>query len=298
MKRLFFIFALIFTPLTLAETYPVYFLGGQSNMEGFGFNQDLPPALQVPAKHVWLFNGTPKNDDDLNGGKGLWTPLQPGTGVGFDSDGKTNQYSNRFGPEVTFGHTLSALVQNKPIAIVKYAKGGSGIAEGVGHGSWYPFYSENLGVNQYDHFLTTLRKALSPQDIDQDGTIDTLVPAGIVWMQGESDAYESQAVADAYQANLTELMALIRAALRDDTLPIVIGKITDSGQDADGKRMDYIETVQLAQQNFVKQDVCAAFVTTLDNEKHIKDGWHYTSGGYIRLGEAFAKAMLNLEKSC
>ena len=122
---------------------------------------------------------------------------------------------------------------------------------------------------------------------------------GIVWMQGESDVAESKEVAEAYEANLKQLMTLIRAALRDDDLPVVIGKITDSGMDeTDGKRMDYHGIVQKAQKSFVDNDVCAAFVTTLDNEKHIADGWHYTSEGYVHLGEAFAEAMMKLQQNC
>ena len=281
-----------------AKTYPVYFLGGQSNMEGYGYSKALEPLLRDPADNIYMFTGTPADDDDRRGGLGVWAPLQPGTGTGFKSNGRVSLYSDRFGPEVAFGHKIYSLAENKPVALIKYAKGGSGIARGVGFGSWYPYYNENQGINQFDHFLTTLRGAFADRDIDLDGEPDTLVPAGIIWMQGEADAYESQKVADAYQKNLQELMKMIRAALHNDNLPVVIGKITDSGKDSDGKMMDYISTVQHAQKAFVDADRCAAYVTTLDNEKHIEDGWHYTSDAYVRLGEAFAEAVWKLQQSC
>lgn len=283
----------------VSATFPVYFLGGQSNMQGYGESKDLEPLHSKPADNIFLFAGNAVSDDDLSGGKGVWSPLQPGTGRGFKSNGRVSLFSDAFGPEVSFGHQLYSINGNQPVAIIKYAKGGSGIAEGVGHGSWFPFYKEKTGVNQYDHFLTTLRNAFEPTDIDLDGELDTLVPAGIVWMQGEADAAESKEVAEAYEANLKQLMTLIRAALRDDDLPVVIGKITDSGKDeTDGKLMDYHEIVQKAQKSFVDNDVCAAFVTTLDNEKHIADGWHYTSEGYVHLGDAFAEAMMKLQQDC
>ena len=43
-------------------------------------------------------------------------------------------------------------------------------------------------------------------------------------MQGEADAQHSQESADAYLFNLKRLMNLFRAALRQDDLPVIIGK--------------------------------------------------------------------------
>ena len=117
-------------------------------------------------------------------------------------------------------------------------------------------------------------------------------------MQGEADAYDSQASADAYEANLTRMMNLLRAALRVDDLPVVIGKITDSGMSEDGTVMDYIGTVQAAQKAFVDSDACAAYVTVTDNLGYIEDGWHYDSDGFVRMGTAFAKAMVTLQTQC
>ena len=77
------------------------------------------------------------------------------------------------------------------------------------------------GINQYDHFLATLRNALSARDIDGDGENDRLIPSGILWMQGESDA-GFETAAKNYANNLKRLMDLTRAALRTDDLPIAI----------------------------------------------------------------------------
>ena len=184
------------------------------------------------------------------------------------------------------------------IAIVKYALGGSGLALGVGYGSWHPDYEHGAGINQYDHALKTLRAAMSLNDIDGDGKPDRLIPSGIVWMQGEADAYHSQAAADEYQENIKRLMDLFRAELRVDNLPLAIGKITDSGMADDGKVMDFIETVQDAQQSFVDGDTCAAYVTVTDDIAHSDDAWHYDTDGFVRLGAAFAEAMKELETTC
>lgn len=278
--------------------YKLYYLGGQSNMEGFGYVGELPDAAATASPNVMIFTGQMALDNETQGGVGIWQPLEPGFGTGFKTNGETNQLSNRFGPELLFGQTMATQLPGSKIAIIKYALGGSGLAVGVGYGNWHPDFSDGAGINQYDHFLTTLRNAFERTDIDGDGVVDRLEPAGIVWMQGEADAYDSQAAADEYQANLTRLMRLLREALGGGDLPVVIGKITDSGMSDDGTVMDYISTVQEAQAAFVEADSCAAYVTVTDDLAYLSDGWHYDSDGFVRLGTAFAEAMSKLESSC
>ncbi len=273
----------------------LYFLGGQSNMEGYGYADGLPENLRRPAQNVMIFAGRTALDNETQGGTGLWQPLESGFGTGFATDGVKNVLSDRFGPELLFGHAMAERSPGAKIAIIKYALGGSGLAEGVGFGNWHPDFSVAAGINQYDHALTTIRNAFAAHDIDGDGSHDVLVPSGIVWMQGEADAYDSQAAADDYLANLTRLMDLLRAALRADDLPVVIGKITDSGMSDDGSVMDYIETVQRAQETFVARDACAAHVTVTDDLAYLDDGWHYDTQGFVRLGTAFADAMHELD---
>lgn len=278
--------------------YKLYFLGGQSNMEGFGYVEELPGAIATASEDVMIFTGQMALDNERHGGVGVWQPLEPGYGTGFRTDGKSNQLADRFGPELMFGQTMAARSPGSKIAIIKYALGGSGLAEGVGYGNWHPDFSAGAGLNQYDHALKTMRNAFAHSDIDGDGITDRLVPSGIVWMQGEADAYDSQAAADEYRANIERLMGLLRAALRVDDLPLVVGKITDSGMSDDGSVMDYIGTVQHAQADFVREDPCAAFVTVTDDLKYLDDGWHYDTGGFVRLGTAFAEAMIELERKC
>ena len=279
-------------------TYKLYYLGGQSNMEGFGFVNELPDGAANISADVMIFTGQMALDNETHGGVGVWQPLQPGHGTGFRTDGKANMLSDRFGPELLFGQTIAKQSPGTKIAIIKYALGGSGLADGVGYGNWHPDFSEGAGNNQYDHFLKTLRNAEMQSDIDNDGVTDHLIPSGIVWMQGEADAFDSQAAADDYRANIERLMGLIRAALHFDDLPVVIGKITDSGMSDDGTVMDFIGTVQSAQADFVNDDPCAALVTVTDDLEYLDDGWHYDSDGFVRMGTAFATAMAGLEQKC
>jgi hypothetical protein len=282
---------------TAQTTYRLYFLGGQSNMDGYGDVSDVPETLRAPMPGVMIFHGNTVPDDSAGGGQGVWRPLQPGHGVGFSSDGRENTYSDRFGVELTFAQRLRELDPGSQIAIVKYSRGGTSIAvEAAGHfGSWDPDYGDRHGVNQWDHFLAALRNAMAAGDIDGDGVADVLVPAGIVWMQGESDGAHTAEIAYAYLANLTRLMALVRAALRVDDLPVVIGRISDSGQDADGLVWDYGDVIRAAQAAFVERDPVAALVTTTD-EYAYSDPWHYDSRGYLDLGRRFAEAVFGLRR--
>lgn len=281
-----------------ATEYELYFLGGQSNMDGYGHNAELPDTLSGAIDGAWIFTGNPVGDDEPAGGLGLWAPLGPGHGVTFSSDGKSNALGSRFGAEITFATRLRADDSSRPIAIIKYSRGGSSLARDISgdYGDWDPDYPAD---NQYDYALRTIATASAARDIDGDGEDDVLVPRGIVWMQGESDALSDLESANAYEANLERLMELLRAALRSDDLPVIIGKITDSGRDDDGLLMDYIAVVQAAQQRFVDKDHCAAYVTAMDDFDYPPDDpWHYTSSSYLTMGTAFAEAMIDLRARC
>lgn len=293
--------ALCLSQSAFAKTYRVYFLGGQSNMDGYGYTKDLTADLKQPMSGVMIFHANPSPDGVPVDGRGIWSQLKPGHGAGFKSDGITNSYSNRFGAELTFAKTLKELAPKENIALIKISRGGTSIAiEAAGNfGCWDPDYEKGMGkgqgINQYDHFLAGMKRALQTRDIDQDGETDTLVPAGIVWMQGESDAVYTEEIARKYEANLRRLMDLIRATMYTDDLPVVIGRISDSGNHPDGKVWKYGDIVRAAQASFVKKDKHAALVTSTDDYGY-SDRWHYNSAGYLDLGRKFAQALWKLHQ--
>jgi len=276
--------------------YKLYYLGGQSNMDGYGLVMELPAELTEPVAGVRIYQSSAEKDNSPINGAGKWSALLPGHGRDFKFDGVQNIYSDRFGVELTLARWLRELDPTSYVALLKYSKGGTSIhADAAGDfGCWEPDFEKGNGINQYDHFLATLRRALAVRDIDGDGADDTLIPAGIVWMQGESDA-NNEAIAQQYEANLKRLMDLIRAALRVDDLPVVVGRISDSGQDADGKVWDFGPTVRQAQADFCAKDACAALVTSTDKYGY-SDKWHYDTAGYIDLGQQFAEALHALEQ--
>ena len=69
-----------------------------------------------------IYHGNTAADNTPADGRGLWSTLCPGHGVGFRSDGDTNFYSNRFGVELTFAVKMKELFPDEKIAIIKYSK--------------------------------------------------------------------------------------------------------------------------------------------------------------------------------
>lgn len=295
MKNLKIFLFLLLPAIFYTQKIRVFILAGQSNMNGFGYNKDLPNDLKT-LKDVYIFQGNSVPDGDLNGGTGKWDVLKPGNGTGFKTDGKNNQLSDRFGPELSFAKRLKELFPNDKIALIKYAREGTSIdsvARG-GFGCWdADFHGEN-GINQYDNFLKTVKNALAETDIDGNGKKDEIIPYGILWMQGEGDASYDEATANRYYGHLKVLMSQMRAALLTDDLPVVIGKISDSGKNEKGKVWPTGELVQYAQEKFVYDDKNAAIVRSTAKYNYGNDPWHYDSAGYIDLGKNFADEVFRL----
>lgn len=280
------------------DTIRVFYLGGQSNMEGFGYVKGLPDSLSKKFKNVFIYHGNPVGDNDKSGGLGKWDVLQAGHGTGFSSDGISNKLSDRFGIELSFAKKLQELYPNQKLAFIKYARNGSSI-DSIGtssFGAWEPDFNGGNGKNQYDYFLKTVNKAMAVKDINGDGTEDVLIPSGIIWMQGESDADKTEQIANQYYANLKRLMGLMRATFRNNDLPVVIGKISDSGDDTDGKVWGFGELVQYGQEKFAATQSKASIVRTTSSYKY-SDKYHYDNEGFIDLGKQFANAIFLLNSS-
>ncbi|KNB60168.1 sialate O-acetylesterase [Chryseobacterium sp. Hurlbut01] len=295
MKNLKIFFFLLIPTLFYTQKIRVFVLAGQSNMNGFGYNKDLPNDLKT-FKDVYIFQGNSVPDGDLNGGIGKWELLKPGNGTGFKTDVKTNALSDRFGLELSFAKRMKELFPNDKIALIKYAREGTSIdsVARADFGCWDADFHGKNGINQYDNFLKTVKNALSETDIDGNGKRDEIIPSGILWMQGEGDASYDEAIANRYYSHLKTLMNQMRAALLTDDLPVVIGKISDSGKNEKGRVWNTGELVQYAQEKFVENDKNAAIVRSTKKYNYGNDPWHYDSSGYIDLGKNFAEEIFKL----
>lgn len=284
-----------------AKDYWVYYLGGQSNMDGFGYNKELPADLAEGVPAVPIFHGNLSPDKVPVDGKGIWAPLKPGHGAGFSSDGMVNRTGDRFGVELSFAREIKKLYPDANIALFKYSRGGTSISAlapaANRFGCWEPDFTagegDGKGINQWDHFQNALKLAKGDTDIDDDGQPDKLIFKGILWMQGESDA-GTEEVAKLYEANLTRLMNLIRDDLGGGKIPVIVGRISDSKKNAAGKVWTFGEQVRAAQQAFTEKDGAAALITATDGYGY-SDPYHYDSAGYLDLGKQFADAVAKLQ---
>ncbi len=274
--------------------YHVYYLGGQSNMDGYGYVSQLPSGLTGEMEGIMIYHGNTSGDNEAVDGRGMWSLLCPGHGAGFSSDGTTNTYSDRFGVELSFAEKMKELFPGEKIALIKYSRGGTSIdtAAAGDAGAWLPSYTGGNGINQYDHFLATVKGAMAPADIDGDGKKDVLIPSGIVWMQGESDANNEYSTS-IYKQNLAMLIDSIRITFSAPAMPVAIGRISDSHNAADSTVWTWGDAVREAQAQYVAEDGNAALVTSTDNYSY-SDPWHYDSEGFIDLGKKFAEAIAAL----
>ena len=286
MKKFNFVLFTILPLFVFSQKIRVFVLAGQSNMKGFGFTKDLPDDLKS-FKDVYIFQGKAVADHEPNGGVGKWEILKPGHGHQFTTDGKTNKHSDRFGPELSFAKRLKELYPKDKIAIIKYAREGTSIdslARGP-FGCWDSDYFGKTGGNQFKHYLNTVQNAFQKIDFQKN---EEVVMNGIIWMQGEGDASYTEEIAQNYYGHLVTLFKGFRASLRDAEVPVVIGKISDSGKDPSGRVWKTGELIQYAQEKFVAQDKAAAIVRSTKNYGYGDDPWHYNSAAYIDLGKNFA----------
>ena len=243
------------------DIWKVYYFGGQSNMDGYGFNDQLRDSLKRRIPNSMFFNGKRDNEGSLNGGIGIWSPVELGHGNAFQTDGFSNSPSKMFGPELSFAKTMTS--DGQKIAIIKYIFGGTALYPGAGYGDWYSYQERR---NHLDNALSTLSNAFDVADINGDGRLDRLIPSGIIWMQGESDAEHSKEASEAHYGNLKNLINLLRASLRNEKLPAIIGKINDSHMTSNrGPTQPFIKIVHFAQKRFTEEDNCASYVTEIES---------------------------------
>ncbi len=247
----------------------VYLQAGQSNADGRAATSDLPSNpvdLLQPQDDVEFFFHTQGGSHALDS---TLTTLRPGMSE-----------TSGFGPEVTFGRNMADFFgddSDTMVAVIKYANGGTnlysqwkagGTADTSGDGSEYVTFQNTVSAG-----LAAI-EAAHPDDLVE--------IAGMIWMQGETDA-GSAATAAAYETNLTDFIADIRATYGSD-LPFAIGQLS-SGQTA--LNATNLEAVRTGQSNVAANDPLTALVAT-DTFSLKSDHLHFDGAGQQALGSAFA----------
>lgn len=241
-----------------SEHVQVYLLGGQSNMDGHGYTTGLPPSLQTAQDDVLIYwSGRPQ-----------WSGLYP-------SSYATQYYgTEHFGPEVTFGRTMADKLPNERIVLIKHAVGGTDLAV-----CWNPgAYTDdpNMGTC-YSDWRATVQDALAALE-------EPYEIAGMIWMQGESDAYNAEWAA-VYEENLRHLIERVREDVSTDDMPFAMGII-------DCPTCPYRDTVRYAQSAIANESTLIHAVETEDLPQNL-DNIHFDASGMRTLGERLAIVLLN-----
>lgn len=242
----------------------VWLLAGQSNMVGIGQVTGLPPSLRVGQPDVEIFwSGVP-----------AWRPLEPSSAYSSGSARYT-------GPETSFGRTLADSLPDVDVKLIKHAVGGTDLASYWHPGEYRDDPAQGAG---YRDWLATVDAGLA--ELDAAGTDYQI--AGMIWMQGESDATSSH-YAHAYAANMAHLIARVRDDVGVAELPFAQGLIDCLGVCA------YRDTVRSAQQAVADADPLVYAIETEDLGLYPADAWHYQGLGTRVMGERFAQVLLGDE---
>ncbi len=250
----------------------VFLLVGQSNMAG----RDATPFDFAPDPRILNFtdgrSGTPLNqievaDDPLRHDK---PDVVHGTNLG-----------RPFAKAL-----LATLPPGDKILLVNRAWGGTSIADWhMAHGpSGYLADSlYDLPVNLYN---TAVNDYLAALDVVR-STGDKAIVAGILWLQGESDA-GLDTPSEIYRAAVKDVLGQMRTDLGRANLPVVIVGFFEGFGGESGARLR--ETlVQIA------QDLGAAFVRS-EGAAVLADGVHMTTASHQMLGERAFAAYLKITR--
>jgi hypothetical protein len=226
------------------KSVKVFILAGQSNMVGSGKAANLVPPYSkpFPTIKIWV-QGTKQ-----------WQPLSP-------------KAKDRFGPEVSFGHAIAKVLPDDDIRLVKYAASGTAL-----YNDWDP----KTKGKQYVAFMNTTRSALA--ELDASKTKYEI--AGMLWLQGESDAHENKA--ETYEKNLTEFIAHMRTHFKTPKMPFVIARVRNHY----GGKTGQAKIVRDAQVKIAGADKNVGWFDTDDCS--MLNAGHYNAAGLIDIGKRFA----------
>ena len=236
-----------------SKTVKVFLLGGQSNMAGIGSVSKLKAPYTETSTTVTAFLD------------GKWQFLKPGM---LDKKKK----GTRFGPEVSFAHSMGLAYPSEDIRLVKYAVGGTNL---------YQQWSPKTKGKQYLGFMKHARAAI--QDLEKSGTKYEI--AGMLWLQGEADANKGKG--DLYETNLTAFITHMRKEFKTPEMPFILARIRDHF----GKESGHNKMVRDAQEKVADE---MKNVTCFDTDDcSMKNAGHYNAAGYVVIGKRFTEAYQN-----
>lgn len=258
--RLFLVsaaFACLATPVAFAQPkdLTIFILAGQSNMSGRG---KLPVPKELDGvKEIWNYTNAGRWDvasEPLDDPTGQVDPVSIDEGPGI-------------GPGLAFAVRMRRL-SGKSIGLVQCAKGGSSME------MW------RTGGGRETLYGSCIARA---KEASRHGRI-----AGILWYQGESDAFSEKAAQD-WNANFVKLAEKFRQDLAAPKVPIVYAQL---GQLSKERRalapFAYWDAVKKVQANV---SIPNSAMIPADKFELSSDGIHLSTKGFLMIGRKFADVM-------
>ncbi len=231
------------------ENIDLFIWAGQSNAQGWqgdaAFYPADPDSLDSQIRFNWTFIDNYSSDG--------WVTMQPQTG---------RFPKGHFGAEVTFSRKLKTAGYNP--AIFKFTKGSTSI---------YADWKTPGNGGYYDKMITKLISSIT--ELENLG--HTVTVRGFIWIQGESDAYNST-TAKAYKSRLLSIINDLRNnVLNNSSLPVILGV------DEQHKWIVNQPAVLKAQKEIAENDDHIKFTSMYGLPK--ADNTHLTPAGLIIQGE-------------
>lgn len=179
------------------------------------------------------------------------------------------------GAEIDIAAAL--LADSRDIAIVKWARGSTGLAQ-----HWLP----GTATGYLSDCVASIRRFM--RRLAFEGQESHL--AGVYWNQWEEDA-KSDADAAAYEANLTTLIALLRAEFHPD-LPFVIARAS-TGVGTGGARLPSRVAAVQAGQDAVEAADPLVWLHDTDGYDLEADFTHYTPDAQQLIGQAIGSIIVS-----
>lgn len=285
--KLLVICILCISAISAQNKVNIVLLAGQSNMAGAGNYDELSPKIK---KQIQAASNTVRLS--FNGEEAK--PLS------YYDNTPTEKYNfkNRFGPELLLGVTLAEKYPDQEFLLVKKSMGGTAL-----YGAWSPYWTlqKSEAVEKGEKKQQLKLYSAHIQDIKQNISLlkkegKAYKILGLCWMQGENDAAK-EISARSYKVNLKELHYAYKRDLSLENLPFVIGQINSTY----GRFKQGPEMVRQAMADFCKENNNAVLLKTTTNRKwkdypKHTDNVHYNTEGQKRLGIAFAKKIIKLNK--
>jgi len=177
----------------------VYLLGGQSNMQGKGKTNSIPAGQETVTDVLYYHSSTVAGSTSPNT---LYTNVTP-----------TGSASGFFGPEIGFANRIKELRSGVPMALIKYAVGGTSLIN-----DWKPGTNATDTANwglKFSGFVNTMNGGLSALRVA--GYQPRIV--GMLWQQGEEDAKNEADAGMLYESNLVHFISRVREQFAADIAP-------------------------------------------------------------------------------